>query len=129
MPLVKRDPSRSTVDVALSPVGLSTFTAVVSLRGEHDVATAPALADALDTILGDVLVDFSDCSFCDSSVVRVLFEASDARQRAGQRLEFLVPHTNIPVARIFEITRLSEQVPTHADIGSLHSELGASAKR
>jgi anti-anti-sigma factor len=126
MPLGNSDPLRSTVDVALSPARLSTFTAVVSLCGEHDVATAPALADALDTILGDVLIDFSHCTFCDSSVVRVLFEASEARQRAGQRLEFLVPHTNIPVARIFEITRLTEQVPTHADIRSLHSEPAAS---
>jgi anti-anti-sigma factor len=118
---------RSVIDVELRPLRFPLFAAVVGLRGEHDMATASAIAAALDSIFGDVLVDFSECGFCDASVVRVLFESADARQREGQRLELLIPHCNTPVARIFEITGLSRRLTTHADVHRISAEPATSA--
>ena len=97
------------------PARYTSFAAVVILRGEHDMASAPAIEDALASIFGDVRADFSECTFCDSSVVRVLFDAGSARRREGQRIELLVPESNASLARSLEITGLGSRVTIHTD--------------
>jgi anti-anti-sigma factor len=89
------------------------------------MATAPAIADALDSVCGDLVVDLSECSFCDSSVIQVLFEAGGSRRRDGRRLELLVPDSSTVVARVFEITGLGTLVSTHADLGGINPEATA----
>jgi anti-anti-sigma factor len=94
---------------------------VLHLRGEHDMATAPAITSALASVAGDLVVDLTECSFCDSSVVQALLEAGASRQRDGRRLELLVPRSSTAVARILEITGLPARVPTHADIDGINA--------
>ena len=49
---------------------------VVSLRGEHDLSTAPGFAEALagatSASAGDVVVDLSGVVFMDAAIIRVL---------------------------------------------------------
>jgi anti-anti-sigma factor len=106
-------PSGTSIEIETRPARYPTFDAVVTLRGEHDMASAAAIDDALGSVAGDVLVDFSECTFCDSSVVRVLFDARRSRQLGGQRIELLVPDGNAAIARIFQITGLGSQITIH----------------
>jgi anti-anti-sigma factor len=113
------DPSRAPIELQLRPSRFPAFAAVLHLRGEHDMATAPAITEALESVFGDLVVDLTECSFCDSSVVQALFEAGASRLRDGRRLELLVPPSSTAVARILEITGLPAHVPTHADIDGI----------
>ena len=62
---------------------------VVSLSGELDMASAPELAHALlslpDPGPAEVVVDFSDLSFVDSSGIAVLIEAQHRLAEGGQK--------------------------------------------
>jgi ABC-type transporter Mla MlaB component len=52
---------------------------VVPLCGEHDISTVPAVRTELDAALAgnaNLVVDLSEATFIDSSVVRVLFHAA-----------------------------------------------------
>jgi anti-anti-sigma factor len=102
------------IEVVLRPARYPTFSAVVILRGEHDMASAPAIDDALASICGDVLVNFSECTFCDSSVVRVLFDASRRHRLEGRRIELLVPDANVSIARTFAVTGLGSRITIHS---------------
>ena len=55
--------------------------ALLTISGEHDLYTAPALREHLDGALatGDLIVDLSAATFVDSSVLGALL---NARQRA-----------------------------------------------
>jgi anti-anti-sigma factor len=115
------DLSRAPIELQLRPARVPAFAAVLHLRGEHDMATAPAIAEALASVSGDLVVDLRECTFCDSSVVQALFEAGASRQRDGRRLELLVSPGSTAVARILEITGLAARVPTHADIDGINN--------
>jgi anti-anti-sigma factor len=109
-------PPGGPIEIELRSARYPAFAAVVILRGEHDMASAPAIDDALGAIFGDVLVDLSECTFCDSSVIRVLFDAGRARRREGHRIELHVPDANISIARIFEVTGLDSQITIHSSL-------------
>jgi anti-anti-sigma factor len=111
--------SEAAIEIERHPVEYPRFDAVVTLRGEHDVASEAAIDGALASVRGDVLVNLSECTFCDSSVVRVLFEADRRRRLEDQRLELLVPDARASIARIFEITRLGSRVTIHRDHESI----------
>ena len=67
--LVQPTPLTTSVD----DDGAST---IVSLRGEADVFTLPALLDVLTRVIADrngpVVVDLADCGFIDTATVRAL---------------------------------------------------------
>jgi anti-sigma B factor antagonist len=96
---------------------LSDTTAAIILRGEHDVYTVPTLRGRLDELHGqslDVLIDLSQTTFLDSSVLGALLAATETA-RAQQRDVAVVlgdPPTQA-VARIFEVTGLSDVLATH----------------
>jgi anti-anti-sigma factor len=96
------------VEVEVRPARARQYAAIVSLRGEHDLATTPALRDALSPVLGDVLVDLSECTFVDSSVIGALIAASLELQREGHALSLVIPPENVNVARTLEIVRIGE---------------------
>jgi anti-anti-sigma factor len=89
------------------------FAAVVKLCGEHDIATSEHLREALAPILGNVLVDLSDCAFVDSSVITALVLDSRERARERQRLELLVPAANTTVTRTLELSGVTEVLTVH----------------
>jgi anti-anti-sigma factor len=104
---------RTVIDVELRPEDERAFAAIVSLRGEHDLATATEVSDAISAIDGNVLVDLTDCSFLDSTVIGVLFARNLDLERAGSFLEVVVPPANASVARTLELVRMRDAIVVH----------------
>ena len=80
----------------------------LTLHGELDMQTVPrlraALADALETAGGAVLVDLSDVVFIDSTGLAALLNALRRLTRANRRL--LLVAAQGPVRRMLQLTRL-----------------------
>jgi anti-sigma B factor antagonist len=80
-------------------------TAALAVAGELDLATVPALKDALAQLEGTpaLELDLSGVSFMDSSGLRALLTARRDAQAAGRRLRLVaVPPA---VSRVLELTR------------------------
>ena len=108
-------PSAARIDVEIRPAKIPDFAAVVSLRGEHDMATAPEIVKTITSIAGNVLVDLSACDFVDSSMISALLTGSQDLEREGHRLELLVPPDNAVVAHTLERVGLREVIVIHGD--------------
>ena len=93
----------------------NTGIAIVSMRGEHDVGTAPAVTDALVRAVAhsSVLVDLSECDFIDSTVIGLLIRCAHELERRGERFALVLPHDQPVVARIAALTRLTEVLAIH----------------
>ena len=89
---------------------LETGTPVVSVMGEVDLATVPALAQTLggvaDDRTGDVIVDLTGCRFLDSRGLGALIAVRARLERSDRRLALVL--ANQSVLRIFQITQLDE---------------------
>jgi anti-anti-sigma factor len=107
-------PSSPDVQVEIRPARAPQFAAIVSLLGEHDLATAPALRETLAPFLGDLLVDLSECTFVDSTVIGALIACAQQLQREGHALSLVVPPENANIARTLDIVRIRELVRVHA---------------
>jgi anti-anti-sigma factor len=102
-----------SVGVAYDPPDEPRFAAIGYLRGEHDLATSPAVAGAIGSVSGSVLIDLSDCDFIDSTIIRTLADRSRSIVTDGSILEIVaVPGGN--VARTLELVRLGQLLPIHA---------------
>lgn len=81
---------------------------VVSVTGELDLLTAPALEEALlalpDDAAGAVMVDLARCSFIDLRALRVLLAARERLKRSNRPLALVVGDPNL--LRVFKITRV-----------------------
>ncbi len=102
--------------MSLHPIHVSVESdrATVALHGEHEAYSADKLARQLNALVDEgvaVVVDLSDATFVDSTVVGVLLAV---RRRADEHdvpLELrLGPGTGWPVRRILEVTGLEEQL-------------------
>lgn len=89
--------------------------AVIAIRGEHDLSTEPALRAALEegAAHSSVLVDLSECSFLDSTVVASLLRAAGRVQARGEQLALLIPRAHSQVRRVAEMTLLGEFLPIY----------------
>ena len=89
---------------------------IVTLRGEHDVASSDAIALALTLARRstNVLVDLGDCAFVDSSVISVLLLGAKRMREYGGRLELVVPVEATAVRRTLEISNVQGSLPFHA---------------
>jgi anti-sigma B factor antagonist len=89
---------------------LDTGTPVVSVMGEVDLATVPALAQTLGGVVddrtGDVIVDLTGCRFLDSRGLGALIAIRVRLERSDRRLALVL--ANQSVLRIFQITQLDE---------------------
>ena len=86
--------------------------ALVALVGEHDLSTKPRLIDALVRASEQpfVVVDFSLCTFVDSSVVGALV----ALRGVGiSSIMLVVPDTQRIVRRTFELAGIVEFFPVY----------------
>ena len=83
---------------------------VISVMGEVDLATAPALAQTLLGVAEDradeVIVDLTGCSFFDSSGLRALLATRTRLEHSDRRLALVL--SNPSVLRIFQITQCDE---------------------
>ena len=78
----------------------------LTLAGEIDAHTAPALAAAIDGLDGDVVLDLAGVDFVDSSGLRVLIDAHQSVDQRGDALSLENPST--AVRRLLEISGVDE---------------------
>lgn len=94
---------------------LETGTPVVSIMGEVDLATAPALEETLRGVpedrAGELVVDLSGCSFLDSSGLRALLATRERQEPSSQRLALVLSNPN--VMRIFQLTKYDALFEIH----------------
>lgn len=81
---------------------------VVWAAGELDLASVPALRDALLRAVdaGDVVFDIGDVDFCDASTLGVLVGATKRARARGSRLVVRRPPPTI--RRVIDVARLDE---------------------
>ena len=89
--------------------------AVITLPGESDAYVAPRVRSELATALGDdapLVVDLTQATFNDSTIVGVLLEGLANCERQERPLLLLLPEDAAPeVHRLFEITGLASLLP------------------
>src|SRR3954468_9094833 len=83
-------------------------TAVVSVRGEIHLATAPEFSERVNAVIASghpaVVVDLTEVGFIDSTGLSVLLNALRRITRAGGTLTLVC--TNPTVMRLFEVTKM-----------------------
>ncbi len=83
----------------------------ITFTGEHDISTVPAIRQALDEVFGygtNILLDFSEATFIDSSVLSQLVKAQRrADANADERLVLAVPPAS-PPALVIDLTGMRE---------------------
>lgn len=96
--------------------------AVLSLRGEIDVYTAPrmrqAIVDLVDAGSRNIVIDMENVDFLDSTGLGVLVEGLKRVRTRGGSLSLVV--TQDKIVKIFDITGLNKAFPIH---GSLEEAL------
>ncbi len=88
--------------------------------GELDVMTTPRLHETLELVIAEqpsaVLLDLANCSFLDSTALGALVVAQRHLQDRGGELRLVaVPEA---IARVFEMTGLTERFRIYADTDS-----------
>jgi hypothetical protein len=78
--------------------------------GEHDYASRNLLVAALAQVHGHVVVDLSRCAFIDTTVIGAIIAKALALDRAGHRLELVVPPT-APFARMVDRLQVGMLLP------------------
>jgi len=93
-------------DISTEPVGDSAY--VIALSGEVDLYTAPEFKQQLLDVIGNgaknVIVDFTDTSFIDSTTLGVLVGGVKRLRPNDGQLSLVCSDRNI--TKIFEITGL-----------------------
>ena len=101
-------------------------TYVISLSGEVDLYTAPEFKQQLLDVIGqggkDVVVDFSDTTFIDSTTLGVLVGGVKRLRPTGGQLSLVCSDRNI--TKIFEITGLDRVFPIYASRTEAVDQLG-----
>ena len=95
---------------------VSARAAVVTLGGDHDVASRGAIADAFSVASTgrDLLVDLSDCTFVDSTIIKLLLQTMRALEENDGRLEIVIDtESHGHVARVAELMGIADVIPTH----------------
>jgi anti-sigma B factor antagonist len=104
---------------------------VVSVMGEVDRATAPALEQTLlgatEDWTGEVIVDLSGCSFLDSRGLRALIATRGRLERSDRRLALVLSNPN--VLRIFQITHLEDLFEIYPSLGAAVGGTGNGDRR
>jgi anti-anti-sigma factor len=99
-------------DIQVSIPAEPGYAAVVSLVGEHDMATADRIDGTLRRFYGNVLVDLGQCTFLDSTVIGVLFRTHALLEREGFRLE-LRASADGPVRRTLRVAGVESVLAIH----------------
>jgi len=103
---------------------------VISLAGEVDLYTAPEFKQQLLEVIGnggkDVVVDFSDTTFIDSTTLGVLVGGVKRLRAQEGRLSLVCSDRNI--TKIFEITGLDRVFTIYPTRDEALAKTGASAQ-
>jgi anti-anti-sigma factor len=89
---------------------------VVTMRGEHDLSTQPLLAQALALAAthSNVVIDLTECSFIDSTVINEFVRTSNKVNAQGEKVILVIPPEQRAVARIAAMTCLAQTFELHA---------------
>jgi len=90
---------------------------VLSLHGEHDLATQPSLREQLRHVRaagGPIVVDLTPTTFVDSTIIGALLERAGELD-GGEPGIFAVAPPGSAARRLADLVRLSEALPLHDD--------------
>lgn len=92
---------------------------VVRVTGELDMATSSELESELERAnAGErVVVDLTECTFLDSTALRVLLAGASRSEAGGGALELVAPDER--VRRVLEIAGVETKIPIHATLDAL----------
>jgi anti-sigma B factor antagonist len=103
---------------------------LIALAGEVDLYTAPEFKQQLLEVVGqggrDVVVDFTDTTFIDSTTLGVLVGGVKRLRPNGGQLSLVCNDRNI--TKIFEITGLDKVFPIYATRNEAVEKLGTAAQ-
>ena len=103
---------------------------VISLTGEVDLYTAPEFKQQLLEVIGqgakEVVVDFSDTTFIDSTTLGVLVGGVKRLRPNAGRLSLVCSDRNI--TKIFEITGLNKVFPIYESRAEAVESVGQEAQ-
>ncbi len=103
---------------------------LIALSGEVDLYTAPEFKQQLLEVVGqggkDVVVDFTDTTFIDSTTLGVLVGGVKRLRPNGGQLSLVCSDRNI--TKIFEITGLDKVFPIYATRNEAVEKLGSTAQ-
>jgi anti-sigma B factor antagonist len=106
-----------TVEDLTVVVSASGDTHRIDVRGELDLASREVLREALDGVLetgrGDVDVELSGMTFCDSTGLCVLLTAHRELRAAGRRLRLVNPAPAI--LRLLDLSATRSTFEVHSD--------------
>ena len=97
-----RNVGRPSVEIEFRPPSMPQYSAVVSLRGDHDITSASDVSTALGMLAADALVDLSACTFIDSTLIGLLIRTARRVQGMSAQVDLLVTPDSA-VARRLEL--------------------------
>jgi len=116
-------------DIDTEPLGPDAY--VISLKGEVDLYTAPEFKQELLEVIGqggkEVIVDFTDTTFIDSTTLGVLVGGVKRLRSNDGQLSLVCNDRNI--TKIFEITGLDRVFTIYPTRDEAVSKLSASANQ
>jgi anti-anti-sigma factor len=93
-------------------MGLENGAPVLSVRGELDLASSPALEDQLERAVAEapsmVIIDLRELEFMDSTGLSVLIRAHQRAQEAGHRLAIV--NGSRQVRRLLSLTGVADRL-------------------
>ena len=101
---------------------------IVTVHGEHDIATRPSLQEELDRVSaagGRIVVDLSPASFLDSSVIRAVATPAAGDGALPQVAGVVAPEGTF-ARRLAGLVGLDAVVPVH---DTLDEALGGGSRR
>lgn len=87
---------------------------LLSLHGEHDIATQPSLREQLGHVRaagGPIVVDLSGAGFVDSAIIGALLEGAEA----GSAVSVVAPPGSV-ARRLADLVRLADALPVYDDL-------------
>lgn len=103
----------SEIRIDLSAAGIT----VLELLGDHDLATAEELSAAIDQALArrpGLVVDLTETTFMDSTVVHLLIDAHQVLEARGHELSLQITEASA-VRRVLELTQLDNALGIAGD--------------
>jgi anti-anti-sigma factor len=108
--------AQASIEVAFHRLGV----AIVTLRGDHGASRQQALSDALAGAEPqlNVIVDLSECTSVDSTVVAALVASASELQARGGALAVIIPAKAVALQRVAKHAGLADLLPVHPTRGA-----------
>jgi anti-sigma B factor antagonist len=103
-------------DVEVTRQTLPGGAVVIHVEGELDLATSDTFEDALGASDpgGQTVIDLTECTFIDSSAVRLFVEAARAAQETQGQVSLVTRDPGI--LRVLEIAAVDTMLPVHDSV-------------